>query len=497
LKDTFSSTIEDEVLRRAKKLGACEVEVLGYSIDDSVARFSKNVISESIAYRYLGMFIRILTAPFQYAETFVSWPPAFDGEADRAKERMDSILKVLIANARAADRKEAIKSFNAKRSSHKTIGVYSKKTAETSDKERAEQAGGVIDKCLNYDQRIKQVAGTITTRAAFTSITNSNGLRLKHEYTGASFVVTPLAEESGSVGIGFTSCSSHEIRGIDFDGLAEDAARDSVSSLHPKPIALGKYNVIFAPDSAGDVVGTFVQLGFWVGSPPAYVKLGVKCASEILNVTDDANSSKTLMACSFDAEGNPTKRLNLIKSGIATSKCFDRRTSFAYNENLSKKTTGMSKAGRKKVTKRITSTGHSMFLHDGTYNTKFFSGWSYYPQNQIVKPGTTSVEEMISNSKSAVLIKRLMYAGLPMGISAEDTIQAYSMGTWMIEDGKITHALPSLRISDSLGRMVKAIDMMGNARSVKRLGSINMPWMRCRDVNLADSASLAIPEGAL
>jgi predicted Zn-dependent protease len=480
-KSSIFSYLEQKVLKRALKLGASEVEVLAYFTDDSVARFSKNLISESIAYNYTCAYIRILTSPGQYSEEFVGLPEGFD---KGTYPELDSTLSRLISAAKSSGRKESIKSFNSKRSGETKSGVFSKKTAEVTDKERSEMSGSVIEKCLDYDPKIEQVAGTVATRTAFRFLANTNGLRLYHDYTGSSLVVTPLAKDGGSVGVGFASCNSNDIRDIDFDGLAEEASRDAVGSLHPKPIDLGSYDAIFAPDSAADVIDTFVQLGFWVGSSQSYVKLAEKCASELLTVVDDPRNPETLMSSTFDFEGFPTRKVVLIDRGIALNKCFDRRASFEANRNNQKRG------------KKIKSTGHSMLLFDGTYNTKFFSGWSYYPQNQIVKPGKSSVEEIIRDSKKAVLIKRLMYAGLPMGISSEDTVQAFSMGTWLVENGEVKYPTLSMRISDSLRKMVNNIDLMGNAKSTKRLGTANMPWVRCGNVQLADSASLAIPEGA-
>ena len=69
------------------------------------------------------------------------------------------------------------------------------------------------------------------------------------------------------------------------------------------------------------------------------------------------------------------------------------------------------------------------------------------------------------------------------------------MGTWLVEKGEVKSALPSLRISESLGKMMRRIDRIGNRETVKRIGCINMPALKVRDIAITEATSLSVPEG--
>ena len=82
-----------------------------------------------------------------------------------------------------------------------------------------------------------------------------------------------------------------------------------------------------------------------------------------------------------------------------------------------------------------------------------------------------------------------------MCVSEGEIMQAYSMGTWLVEDGKIKHALPSLRLSTSLSEMAKRIESITNYKSTMRLGSMNVSWVKVRDVSFSEMASMSVPQG--
>ncbi|MDA4131310.1 MAG: TldD/PmbA family protein, partial [Thaumarchaeota archaeon] len=353
-----------------------------------------------------------------------------------------------------------------------------KKVSERIKQETASKgAKTTINTALRFSKLIHRVAGTITARVSHVAIQNSNGLDAYHKYTGASLVTVSLAKKDNSTGVGFSSQASNNFEDLDFVSVSKDAANDAVRSVKPKEIPLGKYDVIFYPNAVFDWIGSFVQLGFSTQRMKGYVETGKKCASEELSIVDDPNDPETLMAIPFDAEGTPTRKLTLVEKGIAVSQCYDINSA--------------RKAGTQ-------STGHSPFPNDLTYESKFFPAWIYFPANQIVKPGKSSMEKMIAESKKkTVVVKRFMYGGLPMCVSETEIMQGYTMGTWLVEDGEIVHPLPSLRLSHSLTGLVNNIVDVGNKKSVKKLGCMNAPCMKVQNVDFSVSTSMSIPQGVL
>ena len=457
------SELARRIVRLAEKSGAYQAEALVYSFSDSVTRFSRNIISQSACSENTGVLIRILAAPNKICVTHTK-------EIGRESIQR-SISEALLLASKSHD--ESVRSFATKKVTRNISSVFVRRTTEVSEEERTRLAGDAIRSALSDNEHVKESGGTVTVRVAKIAIVNSLGLDLSHKYTGASFVQVVLARSGSSLGVGFASRASNDFSDLTI-GVSLEAAKEAVSSIGPKKIELGRYDVIFQPYASIDWLGSFIQLGFSVQRMPSYVKVGSQCASEQLSVIDNPREDNTLMAAPFDAEGTPTRPLKLIERGVAIAQCFDRATAY------------------KAETK---STGHKVFSHDLTYESKFFPAWVFFPANQIVSPGRSSPEELISTSKRAILIKRFMYGGLPMCVSEGEIMQAYSMGTWLVEDGKIKHALPSLRLSTSLSEMAKRIESITNYKSTMRLGSMNVSWVKVRDVSFSEMASMSVPQG--
>jgi predicted Zn-dependent protease len=455
----------ENIIRTSEKLGASEAEILTYSFDDSSTRFTRSLIDQSTESKEQGAYIKIVNKNRCYAEAFIK---------STEEETIAKVISDLLEHAKSG----ANVPFTPSSKIPPMMDTFIKRTAELTTEERAETAKLVIQTAHSISEKITKVAGAIATRVAHLALVNTSGLSLAHSYTGCSIICTPLAEDCGSLGVGFASQSSRDFSEIDVRSVAEESAREAVLSLNPKPIDLGRYYTIFQPDAAGDIVGSFIQLGFSTQRDPHYIQSDSICASDLLTVTDEPHNLKTLMPIPFDFEGTPTTSLTFIEKGIAKEKCYDK--GLALQENRS-------------------STGHAPFPHDPTYSSKFFPGWVYYPTNQIVQGAQATKWDIIKDVKRAILVKRLMYAGLPMGMSTglqgRDIMQAHTMGTWLIEDGQIKNALPCLRLSDSLNQMVKKIEVIGDISSVKKLGCINTPWLAINDVLFTEISSLAVPEG--
>ena len=444
------SELARRIVRLAEKSGAYQAEALVYSFSDSVTRFSRNIISQSACSENTGVLIRILAAPNKICVTHTK-------EIGRESIQR-SISEALLLASKSHN--ESVRSFATKKVSRNISSVFVRRTTEVSEEERTRLAGDAIRSALSDNEHVKESGGTVTVRVAKIAIVNSLGLDLSHKYTGASFVQVVLARSGSSLGVGFASRASNDFSDLTI-GVSLEAAKEAVSSIGPKKIELGRYDVIFQPYASIDWLGSFIQLGFSVQRMPSYVKVGSQCASEQLTVIDNPREDNTLMATPFDAEGTPTRPLKLIERGVAIAQCFDRASAYKAE----------------------------------TKSTKFFPAWVFFPANQIVSPGKSSPEELISTSKRAILIKRFMYGGLPMCVSEGEIMQAYSMGTWLVEDGKIKHALPSLRLSTSLSEMAKRIESITNYKSTMRLGSMNVSWVKVRDVSFSEMASMSVPQG--
>jgi predicted Zn-dependent protease len=112
------------------------------------------------------------------------------------------------------------------------------------------------------------------------------------------------------------------------------------------------------------------------------------------------------------------------------------------------------------------------------------------PQNLIMEGGTYSVESMIAATERGVLITRFWYIrGLnPRTISYTGLTRD---GTFLIENGKIARPVKNFRFNQSLGDLLKNVEMIGPTTRVaaSENSSVDMPIvvppLKVREFNLA------------
>ncbi|MGF1485832.1 MAG: TldD/PmbA family protein [Prochloraceae cyanobacterium] len=121
------------------------------------------------------------------------------------------------------------------------------------------------------------------------------------------------------------SAGSYKVsRGLDtlaIDECVQEAAEKTISHLDYQPIKTGKYTVVFSPEAFLSLFGAFSNLfnaqsildKQSLSTPES---LGQKIATPLLCVCDDALHPDNISAETFDGEGTPTRRVELIKNGV-------------------------------------------------------------------------------------------------------------------------------------------------------------------------------------
>jgi predicted Zn-dependent protease len=350
--------------------------------------------------------------------------------------------------------------FKSLPSSEKIIDVpyiYVKQTAEMTPEESTEAVKTVIQTALDYDKAVKWSAGGLDTTVVHGAIANSLGIATETKFTQAYIEVITRAGESSNEGSGYTVERSRNVTDFDYVTIAKNAAIDSVSTINPKREPLGEYEVIFKPEALTNFFNHMGNLGF---SAKPYVdgrgfmqgKLGSQIFDEKFTLLDNARDPSTLNASSFDGEGVPKKSLMLVNCGVAENLCYD-----SYNSNLM----------------NVPNTGHSV----SCFYRGFFMEGTPIPLNVIAKPGDSSIEEMIRETKRGFLVTRLWYVN-PV---KEDTAVVSGMtcdGIWYIEGGEIKHPSQQMRFTDSILNMFKRIDLIGSPLTVESMPNYTLPAIK-------------------
>jgi predicted Zn-dependent protease len=150
----------------------------------------------------------------------------------------------------------------------------------------------------------------------------------------------------------------------------------------------------------------------------SFMRLGEQITGQEVSVWDDG-LDRTGLPASFDFEGVPKQRVDLITRGVASGLVYDMQTA--------------TRAGRQ-------STGHGL----PAPNTE-----GPFAVNLFMQPGTAAKAELASDIKRGIWVTRFWYvrivqpkASIITGMTRE--------GTFLIENGRITRPVKDLRFTQSI-----------------------------------------------
>jgi PmbA protein len=111
---------------------------------------------------------------------------------------------------------------------------------------------------------------------------------------------------------------------LDVQKCIDEAAEKTISHLNYEKIPSGKYTVVFSPEAFLSLLGAFSNLfnaqnildNQSLSTPES---LGTQIASPLLSVADDALHPSNIGIETFDGEGTPTRRIDLIDKGVLAS----------------------------------------------------------------------------------------------------------------------------------------------------------------------------------
>ena len=302
-----------------------------------------------------------------------------------------------------------------------------------------------VENSINYalQEGASRVCGSFTSRFSEIILKTSAGIDLKDESITNLLNIRAFTESKSS-GHGI-SCSS-SIKDIDSKHAGIDAGNYAKSSINPKQCNPGKYDVLFTPTVAADIfqfVG-YVSSADSVDSGDSFLadKINLQVSSNDLSISDIGNPSNGIDSHIFDDEGVPTQSTKIIENGILKTYLHNITTSKKYN---------------------VQSTGNAGVIAPSCWNLD-------------VSPGNFTFDEQLASIENGLLITNNWYTRF-QNPAAGSYSTVPRDACFVIKNGKISHPIHGIRISDEIPRQLLNIESLSKQRKWIKWWEVEVPTL--------------------
>ncbi len=414
-KDFINSKLE-QIL---KQIDSEQAELVYQFKDHQLTRFANNYIHQNVAERDGTLTIKMIQGKKISSITVNSLD--------------DDIIKGVIKKLKESEQfqPEDPDFISLPSPEHiENITSYDKQTINCSPLKRAEYVKIIVDETQKYNVTASGQCSTTTTELA---IINSLGVRAYNVSTEAQLLSMVIEQMEG-----YSCLTSKSINGIDPYLVAEESVSKCVNSRNPIEIEPDFYTVVLQSYGVAQLLEllcfeNFNATVFQEGRSCISGKIGEKITGDLINIYNDPTDPDGL-SMSFDMEGLPRKKIQLVENGIARG--------FVHNSYTANQM-------------KVKSTGNKAGTNQKT------------PQalNVTMDSGNNSVEQMISSIEKGLYVTKLNY------INGVDQIQTINTGltrggTFLIENGKITKPIYNLRFTDSTLKLFNNVSMIASDRRI-------------------------------
>lgn len=285
-------------------------------------------------------------------------------------------------------------------------------------------------------------AGFLQDGSGWQAMANTAGLFAWHRSTSLNFSVTMRSEDG--TGSGYVERDVNDARKFDGAASSQIAVDKAVASRSAVAIEPGKYTVILEPQAAVELLQPFVfgmdARSADEGRSPLSkagggTRLGDKLVSDVVTISSDP-TNEDVPTSPWAGDGRPFARTTWIDKGVIQNLYYSRY----WAQKQGKPAT-------------------------------------VFPSNILMNGGDASLDKLIADTERGVLVTRFWYIRfvdpqtlLLTGLTRD--------GTFLVENGRIKHAIKNFRFNESPIIMLNNVEALGKPQRIQ--GSM-IPPMRIRD----------------
>lgn len=428
----------EHIVKKILKEGATDAAVELNSGITKQVRFTNNRVFLSSSWLTTSAELFIAVGK-KTISTVLSDSSSLDSAILRPAEglsALDATIKKAVKMAKFLKPKEDYYGLAEGPFKYKKKAAYDRKIANINLSEKADEA---IDAAIRHGA--KRASGILYGSVGDVSVATSNGVDANRKNASIEISVRAFCQpdESGHD----VSCAT-ALKDFSPKAAGKRAGELAKMARHPSVLEEGKYDVVFAPLSASNLLESIgaQSTAFYVeaGFSPFNGKLGKKVGSECVNIYDDATISGGFGSTPFDYEGVPTQKNAIIKDGILRT--------YLHNTSTAKK-----------------------FKAKTTANAGIMAP---HPWNIVFEGGDFKESELFSESKRCIYVTDVWYT----------RFQNYRTGDFstiprdcclLFEKGRPVKSLKGLRISDNLLNLLKNVQAAARNRQWIHWWEISTP----------------------
>jgi PmbA protein len=304
----------------------------------------------------------------------------------------------------------------------------------------------------------KNTAGIVYTDFYHRDIETSGNVSASEKSTFIKLSIRAFNKDEET---GHAASCSRVLSSIDPEKIGRKAGEIAKMAKEPQKLEPDNFDVIFDPLSASNLLSTAGAMAsaFFVDSGMSFLreKIGKKIANDNVTLIDDGTIPNGYQSTSFDGEGVPTKKTNIIENGILKT----------YLHNTS--------TAKKYKTKTTASAGII----------------APYPRNIILKEGKLSKENLFENF-SGLYITNVWYTRFQNYLTGDFSTIPRD-GVFLFQNGEIVKSIKDIRVSDNLQRMLENISKISNKSEWIIWWGLDFqvpvltPYILIKDVNITQS----------
>ncbi len=265
-----------------------------------------------------------------------------------------------------------------------------------------------------------ELAGSFVAGENELAVVGSKGLAQYQPFSvGGLRLVATEGKSSG-----FAAQAFRDINTLDAETLLERALDSCRRNKDPRPLRLGRYDVLLEPEAVAELVEWLGFIGFGakqVHERTSFMtgRIGDRIMGKEISIYDDGSDPRGL-AVPFDLEGLPKQRVDLVTQGRAEGLVYDSQYGKMYHRP---------------------STGHALPYDE-------FEG--PLASNLFLRAGNTPRAEMLKRMGSGLWITRFHYVSGLLKTQEALMTGLTRDGTFLVEKGKPVGAVKNLRFTQSI-----------------------------------------------